>query len=155
MKEARGGGRPNGRLVPAVEYLQSQRVRMMMMMKLAEGDRERRRLHRRANQQLGGGGGGRGGPGGAADAPGGGTAALAAARPTDRPQTPDAAPLRRWRIWRAIRRSTCRTASPTPDRRPTSRSSRGRSARWSLLALAKAYQDAAGFHLKRPTKLDT
>ena len=24
-----------------------------------------------------------------------------------------------------------------------------------LLALAKAYQDAAGFHLKRPTKLDT
>ena len=36
MKEARGGGRPNGRLIPAVEYLQSQRVRMMMMMKLAE-----------------------------------------------------------------------------------------------------------------------
>ena len=24
-----------------------------------------------------------------------------------------------------------------------------------LLALAKAYQDAAGFHLKKPTKLDT
>ena len=24
-----------------------------------------------------------------------------------------------------------------------------------LLALAKAYQDAAGFHLKRPTALDT
>lgn len=24
-----------------------------------------------------------------------------------------------------------------------------------LLALAKAYQDAAGFHLKRPIKLDT
>ncbi len=36
MKEARGGGRPNGRLIPAVEYLQSQRVRMMMMMELAE-----------------------------------------------------------------------------------------------------------------------
>jgi Asp-tRNA(Asn)/Glu-tRNA(Gln) amidotransferase A subunit family amidase len=36
MKEARNGGRPNGRLIPAVEYLRSQRVRMMMMMKLAE-----------------------------------------------------------------------------------------------------------------------
>jgi len=36
MKKARAGGRPNGRLVPAVEYLQSQRVRMMMMTKLAD-----------------------------------------------------------------------------------------------------------------------
>ena len=36
MKEARGGGRYNGRLVPAVEYLKLQRARMMMMMKLAE-----------------------------------------------------------------------------------------------------------------------
>src|SRR6185312_9219680 len=36
MKEARGGGRPAGRLVPGVEYLQAQRVRMMMMMQLAE-----------------------------------------------------------------------------------------------------------------------
>ena len=25
----------------------------------------------------------------------------------------------------------------------------------ALLALAKAYQDAAGFHMKKPTKLDT
>src|SRR5438093_7273422 len=36
MKEARGGGRANGRLVPAVEFLRAQRIRMMMMMKLAE-----------------------------------------------------------------------------------------------------------------------
>src|SRR5262249_25433978 len=36
MKEARGGGRPNGRIIPAVEFLQAQRVRMLMMMKLAE-----------------------------------------------------------------------------------------------------------------------
>src|SRR5207245_2294943 len=36
MKEARNGGRPNGRLIPAVEYLRSQRVRMMMMEKLAQ-----------------------------------------------------------------------------------------------------------------------
>src|SRR4029077_19311115 len=36
MKEARGGARPNGRLIPAVEYLRSQRVRMMMMMQLAD-----------------------------------------------------------------------------------------------------------------------
>src|SRR5205814_9420538 len=30
MKEARGGGRANGRLVPAVEFLRAQRIRMMM-----------------------------------------------------------------------------------------------------------------------------
>src|SRR5260221_1374791 len=36
MKTARGGGRPNGRLVSAVDYIQSQRARTMMMMKLAE-----------------------------------------------------------------------------------------------------------------------
>jgi len=36
MAKARGAGRPNGRLVPAVEYLHQQRVRMMMMTKLAE-----------------------------------------------------------------------------------------------------------------------
>src|SRR5262245_61405438 len=36
MKDARGGARPNGRLIPAVEYLRSQRVRMMMMVQLAE-----------------------------------------------------------------------------------------------------------------------
>ena len=36
MKEARGGGRPTGRLTSAVDFLQAQRVRMMMMMRLAE-----------------------------------------------------------------------------------------------------------------------
>src|SRR5438093_941245 len=36
MKEARNGGRPNGRLIPAVEYLRAQRIRMMMMEKLAK-----------------------------------------------------------------------------------------------------------------------
>src|SRR5437867_1255601 len=36
MKEARGGARPASRLIPAVEYLRAQRVRMMMMTKLAE-----------------------------------------------------------------------------------------------------------------------
>src|SRR5438093_11901320 len=35
MKEARGGGRANGRLVPAVEFLRAQLIRLMWMMKLA------------------------------------------------------------------------------------------------------------------------
>ena len=36
MKDARNGGRASGRLIPAVDYLRSQRVRTMMMEKLAE-----------------------------------------------------------------------------------------------------------------------
>ena len=40
MKLARGGGRQAGRLMSAVDYLQSQRVRMMMMMRLAEATKD-------------------------------------------------------------------------------------------------------------------
>jgi Asp-tRNA(Asn)/Glu-tRNA(Gln) amidotransferase A subunit family amidase len=36
LVEARGGGRPNGRLVSAVDFLQAQRARMMMMEALAK-----------------------------------------------------------------------------------------------------------------------
>src|SRR4030095_6775123 len=61
MKEARGGGRPNGRLIPAVEYLQSQRVRMMMMMKLAEATAHVDVYVVASNNTGGGEGGGRGG----------------------------------------------------------------------------------------------
>src|SRR5882672_1665296 len=65
MKEARNGGRPNGRLIPAVEYLRSQRVRMMMMMKLAEATANVDVYVVAANPI---GGGGRGGAGTAAEA---------------------------------------------------------------------------------------
>src|SRR5262245_31604615 len=61
MKTARGGGRANGRLIPAVEYLRSQRIRMMMMMKLAEATAHVDVYVVASNNA--GGGGGRGGSG--------------------------------------------------------------------------------------------
>src|SRR5207248_2147670 len=68
MKEARNGGRPNGRLIPAVEYLRGQRVRMMMMQKLAEATAHVDVYVVAANPIGGGGGrgGGRGAEAGAA-----------------------------------------------------------------------------------------
>ena len=148
MKEARGGDATNGQLIPAAEYLQQQRARMMMMMELAEatahvdvyivGVEEHR--HR--------GGGGRG----AArrrrrcdDAAAAAAAASAAA---------DAAPLRDGQPRRLS--GDQHAERVRRDRQPDQRGDL-RAAVWRAgdIALAKAYQDAAGFHLKRPTALDT
>jgi Asp-tRNA(Asn)/Glu-tRNA(Gln) amidotransferase A subunit family amidase len=158
MKQARGGGRPNGRLVPAVEYLQAQRVRTMMMMKLAEATAGVDVYIVASNQNLGGGGG-RGGPGSPAgpDAPTAAPPEPPAGRGPGgppRPQTP------------AQRHSTmanlaCYPAINVPNGfgengSPTNVTFFARPfGEMELLALARAYQDAAGFHLKRPTKLDT
>ena len=179
----RAANRPTARLMPAVEYLQQQRLRMMMMMELAEATKdvdvylvasnnggaaaagadaaEIRRIR---------GGRRRSGRGGE---PGGDPAGRGAAsrRPAARPERRGAAArrtrrggagggggprsgIRRWRISRAIRRSTCPTASPRPAS-PTNVTFFARPfGEAELLALAKAYQDAAGHHLKKPTKLD-
>jgi Asp-tRNA(Asn)/Glu-tRNA(Gln) amidotransferase A subunit family amidase len=145
MKDARGGGRANGRLVPAVDYLQGQRVRMMMMMKLAEATAHVD-VYIVASNQNGVGGGGRGaGRGG--DAP-------PADAPPQRPQTPTQrhSTMANLACYPAINvpNGFSETGSPTnvtlfaqPFRE------------MEILALAKAYQDAAGFHLLRPSKLDT
>ena len=61
MNEARGGGRPDRAAVPAVEYLQSQRVRMMMMTELAEATADVDVYLVASNAGGGGGGRGRGG----------------------------------------------------------------------------------------------
>src|SRR5262249_34347911 len=85
MKEARGGARPNGRLIPAVEYLRSQRVRMMMMMKLAEAT-SHVDVYVVAANNIGGEGGGRGGRG---RGEGGGTdTAATTGGGRENPQTP-------------------------------------------------------------------
>jgi Asp-tRNA(Asn)/Glu-tRNA(Gln) amidotransferase A subunit family amidase len=142
MKSARGGGRPNGRLVPAVEFFRAQRLRMMMMMKLAEATAHVDVYIAASNNA---GGGGRG-----ADAPAAG--ATGPAEPP-RPQTP------------AQRHSTmanlaCYPAINIPNGftdkgSPTNVTFFARPfGEMELLALAKAYQDAAGFHLKRPTALE-
>jgi Asp-tRNA(Asn)/Glu-tRNA(Gln) amidotransferase A subunit family amidase len=143
MKDARGGGRPNGRLVPAVEFFRAQRLRMMMMMKLAEATAHVDVYIAASNNA---GGGGRG-----ADP----ATAGAATGPTEppRPQTP------------AQRHSTmanlaCYPAINIPNGftdtgSPTNVTFFARPfGEMELLALAKRYQDAAGFHLKRPTALE-
>jgi Asp-tRNA(Asn)/Glu-tRNA(Gln) amidotransferase A subunit family amidase len=176
MKEARGGGRPNGRLISAVDFLQSQRVRMMMMMKLAEATQGLDVYLVASNNNPGapGAAGGRGGGGaggaGAASAAGAGGAAGAGAAGAgaggpgggrggfggggdNRPQGP------------AQRHSTmanlaCYPAMNIPNGfseygSPTNVTYFARPfMEMELIALAKAYQDAAGHHLKKPTKLD-
>jgi Asp-tRNA(Asn)/Glu-tRNA(Gln) amidotransferase A subunit family amidase len=151
MKDARGGGRANGRLIPAVEYLRSQRLRMMMMMKLAEATANVD-VYVVASNNTGGGGGGRGGgaAGGATpDSPG-----TTAPSEPPRPQTPTQRhfTMANLACYPAINvpNGFAETGSPTNltfFARPFGE--------MELLALAKAYQDAAGFHLKHPTAMET
>jgi Asp-tRNA(Asn)/Glu-tRNA(Gln) amidotransferase A subunit family amidase len=149
MKGTRSA-RPNGRLVPAVEWLQSQRVRMMMMMELA-----------RATQQVdvylvGSNNTGMALPGG----PGSGPAAASggegsAARPPDppRPQTPSQRHF-------AMANLACYPAINVPNGfaetgTPTNATIYAQPYReLEILALARAYQDAAKHHLVKPKKLD-
>jgi Asp-tRNA(Asn)/Glu-tRNA(Gln) amidotransferase A subunit family amidase len=129
------------RLMPAVEYLQSQRARTMMMMKLAEATAD-------FDVWLApGGGGGRppgAGRGGAATPPDVGAA------PPPRNQTPaqrhsNMANLSCYPAI-AIPNGFLETGSPssmTFFARPFGEA--------ELLAVAKNYQDASGFHLKHPS----
>jgi Asp-tRNA(Asn)/Glu-tRNA(Gln) amidotransferase A subunit family amidase len=143
MKETRGGGRPTGRLTSAVDFLQSQRVRMMMMMKLAEATEGLDVYLVASNSNPGAPPPPR--PEGApAEGPRGGN---------NRPQGP------------AQRHSTmanlaCYPAMNMPNGlsefgSPTNVTFFARPYMENeLIALAKAYQDAAGHHLTKPTKLD-
>jgi len=142
MKEARGGGRNGGRLIPAVEFLQGQRVRMMMMQKLAEATRHVDVYLVASNQNGVGGppGGGRGGRGDTPPEP-----------PRPQPPTQRHFAMANLACYPAINvpNGFSETGSPTnfviyaqPFREQ------------EVLSLAKAYQDAAGWHLKKPAKLD-
>ena len=144
MKEARGGQQANGRLVSAPDYLQSQRVRMMMMMKLAEATAHVDVYLVASNNSGVGGppGGGRGGAAGAAGGP-----------PPDRQQTPT-------QRHSNMANLACYPAINIPNGfgatgSPTNATLFAQPFReMDILAVAKAYQDAAGFHLKKPSKLD-
>ncbi len=144
MKDARGGGGPNGRLIPAVEYLQSQRIRTMMMMKLADATSHVDVYVVASNNN------GMGGPG---PRPAGAAADATPPRQPERPQTPTQRhfTMANLACYPAINipNGFSETGSPTnavlyaqPYRE------------MEILALAKAYQDRAGFHLKKPTRLD-
>ena len=154
MKEARGGGRYNGRLVPAVEYLKLQRARMMMMMKLAEATANVDVYVVASNNTGGEGGRGGGRGGGTATVPD--STAPSAGAPTEppRPQSPTQRHFNMANLacYPAVNIPNGFSANGSPTNavfyaRPF--------AEMELLALAKAYQDAAGFHLKQPASLDT
>ena len=144
MKDARGGGRPNGRLIPAVEYLQSQRVRMMMMMKLAEATAHVDVYVVASNNTACGGGRRTGAPRRPPATP----PAPASRR---RPQTPTQRHF-------TMANLACYPAINVPNGfsetgSPTNVTFYARPfGEMEMLALAKAYQDAAGFHLKQPTR---
>ena len=145
MKEARGGGRPNGRLISAVDYLQAQRVRMMMMTKLAEATSHVDVYVVASNNNGRGGPGGRGAGRGAADTP-----------PPPQPERLQTPAQRHSNM----ANSACYPAINVPNGfsetgSPTNMTFYAQPFReMDILALAKVYQDAAGFHLKRPTRLD-
>ena len=140
MKEARNGGRPSGRLIPAVEYLRSQRVRTMMMEKLAEATAKVDVYVVAANPSVGGG-----------------PPATTTASEPPRPTTPQTPAQRHF----AMANLACYPAINVPNGflesgSPTNVTFYGRPfGEMEVIALAKAYQDAAGFHLKHPTALDT
>ncbi|HTS31392.1 MAG TPA: amidase [Bryobacteraceae bacterium] len=176
-KQLTNPGRANGfrssRVVPAVEYLQSQRARTMMMMKLAEATADVDVYLAPFNA---GGGGPRGGAiptdGAAAAATrgGGSGAADGAVAPVDG-RTPSGARGGRRGGGRggaarsAVQRHftmanlACYPAVSVPNGfseagTPGSITFYGRPfGEAELLAVVKAYQDASGFHLKHP-KLD-
>jgi Asp-tRNA(Asn)/Glu-tRNA(Gln) amidotransferase A subunit family amidase len=139
MKDARGGGRPAGRLIPAVEYLQSQRVRMMMMTELAEATRHVDVYIVASNNNGTGGGRGAGAPAPSSEPP--------------RPQTPTERHF-------TMANLACYPAINVPNGfgetgSPTNMTFFARPFReMEVIALAKAYQDVARFHLQRPSKLD-
>jgi Asp-tRNA(Asn)/Glu-tRNA(Gln) amidotransferase A subunit family amidase len=162
---ARGALRKSAWLTPAVEYLQQERVRTMMMMKLEEATRGFD-VYIVASNNAGGTAGpagrGRGAapdaladpaaaaaagdPGRAGAGRGGGRGGGGAAGPAQRHST--------------MANSACYPAINVPNGfaangQPTNVTFFARPfGETELLALAKAYQDAAGFHLQKPAKLD-
>jgi len=145
------------RLTPAVEYLQAQRARAMMMAKLAEATAEVDVYLVPAN--MGGGGGGRGGRG---------RGAAAAAAATAEGTAPAAAPGRGagrggggFQQGAAGRHFNMANIAGYPaisvphgfqeSGSPTALTFYGQPFKETeILALAKAYQDASGHHLKHP-----
>jgi Asp-tRNA(Asn)/Glu-tRNA(Gln) amidotransferase A subunit family amidase len=138
----RGNQMKTNRIVPAVEYLQSQRARMMMMMKLSEATAGVD-VYLVASAGGGGGGGARGA------APAAGTPATPPA-----PQTPAQrhSGFANYACYPALNVMTGINEAGMPTNvtffaRPFGED--------KLLALGKAYQDASGMHLKHPTKHET
>jgi Asp-tRNA(Asn)/Glu-tRNA(Gln) amidotransferase A subunit family amidase len=158
---ARGGARKSAWLTPAVEYLQQQRVRMLAMMKLEEVTRGVD-VYIVGSNNTGGAPGPAGAGRGRTDTPPDTAAADAAARGarggSGRGGAPPASPTQRHFT---LANSACYPAINVPNGfastgQPTNVVLYARPfGEMEMLALAKAYQDAAGFHLKKPTRIDS
>jgi len=143
----RAAGFRSARLMPAVEYLQSQRTRAMMMMQLADATSEVDVYLVPANG---------GGAPGAGRGRGRGTPTDGAAAPA--PPARGGGNFRRGALQRhfAMANSAGYPALNIPNGFAESGSPRAITfyarpfGEAELLALGKAYQDAAGFHLKHP-----
>ena len=144
MKVARGSfGNQSNRLLPAVDYIQAQRVRMMMMQKLEEATRHVDVYIVASNSS--------GAP--APPRPAGAAADAPRRQFNNGPQSP------------TQRHSSIANVGGYPAMNvpngfgetgsPTNFTVFGQPFREAeIIALVKAYQDAAGFHLKKPAKLD-
>ena len=165
---ARGGNRKSAWLTPAVEYLQQQRVRMLMMMKLEEATRDID-VYLVGSNNSGGTPGPAGGRGrGATPEPTGDPSATAAAAAPGRgagagrgrggPGGGGGNPSQRHFTMANL---ACYPAVNVPNGfastgQPTNVVFYARPfGETELLALAKAYQDAAGFHLRKPARFES
>jgi len=168
---ARGGNRKSAWLTPAVEYLQQQRVRMMMMTKLEEATRNVD-VYLVGSNNTGGTPGPTGGRGRGTDTPGDPAAAEAArgagagagrgeGRGAGRGggRGGDGTATNPSQRHFTMANLACYPAINVPNGfaangQPTNVTFYARPfGETELLALAKAYQDAAGFHLRKPVKL--
>ena len=161
-KQMTNPGRANSfrssRLMPAVEYLQGQRMRAMMMAKLAEATADVDVYLVPANSGGGGGRGGRGGRGAAAGAaasgaPAGGAAtAPAPGRGGGRGGFQQGAAGRHFNMANTAGYPAISVPHGFQESgSPAALTFYGRPFKETeMIALAKAYQDASGFHLKHP-----
>jgi Asp-tRNA(Asn)/Glu-tRNA(Gln) amidotransferase A subunit family amidase len=144
MKGTRGGGSSaSARLIAAPEYLQQQRARMMMMMELAKATAHVDVYIVGSNNT------GVGGPPRAATTP-------ATPPPAPRPDREQSPTQRHFGYANLAGYPAINLPNGFADTGgPTNAVIYAQPFReLEILALAKAYQDAAGFHLIKPTKLD-
>jgi Asp-tRNA(Asn)/Glu-tRNA(Gln) amidotransferase A subunit family amidase len=151
----RAGSFRSSRLIPGVEYLQGQRARAMMMAKLAEATAEVDVYL--APAQTGGGGGGRGGRGAGRAGAAGGDAAAAAGPGRGAGFGGGGARLqaavgRHFNMANIAGYPAVSVPNGFQDSgSPTAMTFYGQPFRETeILTLTKAYQDASGFHTKRP-----
>ena len=151
--KTRGNGMRQSRLVPAVEYLQTQRVRAMIMRQFAAAVSKYDVYIAPYIDMRAGGAGGRAGQAGGAGRAGGVGEAGGAGRSGAPPPTPSPSAIRdHFQVANLCGYPAVSVPNGfTAEGRPTSITFLGRLyAEAEMLALARAYQERAGFHLKHP-----